>query len=506
MRLDYLSSPIYINTVVQVLPFSSLIKLNRKSATAVYQQLSGTIVNLIHDGILQPGAAIPSSREMASILGLHRKTIIAAYEELMAQDWIISVPRKGMRVAANLPELKPRSFKSPAKTAPFENKNPLLINKTNIIIPNRKNNYRFVINDGFPDARIAPFDALLRQYRFFLKRPASESYTMYGNIAGTNNFRNALAVFLSETRGLNINEDNVLVTRGAQMAIYLAASMLIKPGARVVVAEPNYGMANNIFEQFGARLVKVPVDTNGINVEEIEKLCKKNKPDMMYIIPHHHHPTTVTLSAARRMKLLSLIREYKIPVIEDDYDYDFHYARNPILPLASADHGGYVFYIGSVTKTLSASVRVGYLISTADFIQRTAAHKRLIDISGDVLLEESLAILFKNGEMQKHLKKSVKIYQQRRDSFCELLQAEFEGKLFFTKPTGGMSVWVEFLKKYPLKEIAAKAASLGLYMNDGSGYNTDKTDYNALRMGFASFNEKEMKAVIAILKKCLPPA
>jgi GntR family transcriptional regulator/MocR family aminotransferase len=195
--------------------------------------------------------------------------------------------------------------------------------------------------------------------------------------------------------------------------------MILKDGSAVVVGEPNYFMANMIFQQCGAKLVNVAVDDSGIDVDAIEKICKRKKPDMLYIIPHHHHPTTVTLSADRRMKLLQLIRAYKLPVIEDDYDYDFHYSSSPILPLASADHGGNVIYIGSLTKTLAPSIRVGYMVAPENFINETAQLRRLIDIRGDNLLEEALAVLFNNGTMQRHLKKSVKLYHQRRDILCK---------------------------------------------------------------------------------------
>ena len=224
---------------------------------------------------------------------------------------------------------------------------------------------------------------------------------------------------------------------------------------------------------------------------------------MLYIIPHHHHPTTATLSAGRRMKLLSVIREFKQSIIEDEYDYDFHYARSPILPLASAGHGGYIIYIGSITKTFASSIRIGYLVAPEDFVIQAAELKKMIDIRGDVLLEESLATLFNNGDMQRHLKKAVKIYHQRRDLFCHLLQNEFEGKLSFIKPSGGMSVWVKFDKRFDLKEVSLKAGAKGLFMADGSTYNTGKVNYNALRMGFASLNEKEIQGVIAILKKLI---
>ncbi len=488
-----------------MLPFQTLITINKSLPTPVYQQIANGIIGLIQAGTLKPGSFLPSSRILAEMLALHRKTIVAAYEELMAQDWVETISRKGIMVARNLPELKPRSFRAATPVSPYHGKVPVFYRRISAIKPvgNREKAYRFVVNDGFPDSRIAPVDMLFRQYRYFLQRPASDRQNMYGSPAGTLNFRTALARFLSGTRGLNIDISNLLITRGAQMAIYIAAALLVKPGALVIVGEPNYGTANSIFEHFGATLMKVPVDENGIDVDMIEKLCRKKRPDMLYIIPHHHHPTTVTLSAARRMKLLSLIREYKLPVIEDDYDYDFHYARSPILPLASADHGGYVIYIGSITKCFASAIRMGYLVGPEDFVNHAAQLKRMIDIRGDVLLEESLAILFNNGEMQKHLKKSLKIYQERRDLFCDLMGKVFSDKLSFTRPSGGMSVWVQFDKRYDLKTIAEKAASEGLFIGNGRFYNTGKINYNSLRMGFASLNEKEIQGVIGVLKKVI---
>ena len=488
-----------------MLPFQTLLSVNKDLSTPVYHQVANGIISLIQDGTIRPGTFLPPSRAMAEMLLLHRKTIVAAYEELTAQDWVETIPRKGIMVARNLPELKPRSFKATTQVSPYKEKTAVFYQQIKAIkrVGNKNKAYRFVINDGFPDSRIAPVDTLFRQYRYLLQRPSSDRQVMYGDPGGTLNLRIALTSFLSATRGLNIDASNLLITRGAQMAIYIAARMLVKPGSSVIVGEPNYGTANSIFEQCGAKLLKVPVDENGIDVDAIEKLCRKKKPDMLYIIPHHHHPTTVTLSAARRMKLLSLIREYKLPVIEDDYDYDFHYARSPILPLASADHGGYVIYIGSITKCFASAIRMGYLVASEEFVNNAAQLKRMIDIRGDVLLEESLAILFNNGDMQKHLKKSLKIYQQRRDLFCDLLENEFKGKLSFTKPSGGMSVWVQFDKRYELKQISEKASTQGLFMGDGSFYNTGKINYNALRMGFASLNEKEIQGAMGVLKKII---
>lgn len=486
-----------------MLPFKILIPVNKSLAMPVYQQIANKLISLIHEGVIRPGAPLPSTREMAAVLQVHRKTVIAAYEELAAQDWITTVLRKGVIVSKDLPEIKPRSFKAMARASSFSgNTN---FNFSGISIPatqmSKAGSHRIIINDGFPDARIAPVDLLLKEYQRLFQLPAVQRSIVYGELAGALHLRLALSKFLNETRGLNISENNMLITRGAQMAIYIAATLIIKPGTTVIVGEPNYGMANMLFEHLGAKLLRVPVDENGIDVDAIEKICKRKKPGLLYIIPHHHHPTTVTLSSQRRMQLLALIRQYNFPVIEDDYDYDFHYNSSPILPLASAEHNGNVIYIGSITKSFTSSFKVGYMVAPQNFIAETLKLRRLIDIRGDNLMEEALAVLFNNGDMQKHLKKSLKLYHQRRDLFCDLLNNSIGKSISFEKPPGGMALWVRFNKKNPLPSLSLQASAAGLFINDGSFYNSNNINYNGLRMGFASLNEKEMRDAVKILEK-----
>lgn len=306
-------------------------------------------------------------------------------------------------------------------------------------------------------------------------------------------------IFFADTRGLRINKENVLITRGAQMAIYLTAKLILKPGSAVLVGNPNYYLADLLFRETGATIQRVPVDENGMDVNWIAKYCEKKKPDLLYIIPHHHHPTTVTLSASRRLQLLELIRRYRFPVIEDDYDYDFHYNSSPILPLASADHSGFVIYIGSLTKALAPGFRVGYMIANPDFIFAAMQYRRILDIRGDQPLEDALATLFANGDMQRHLKKSVKLYRERRDIFCDLLDNHLRHKISFSLPTGGMAVWVRFSSAVDLIKMSKTAAAKGLYISDGRNYSFDGPRLNGLRMGFASLNEKEMKEAVKII-------
>jgi GntR family transcriptional regulator/MocR family aminotransferase len=490
--------------VVQVLPFRTLLFVDKNSSLAVYKQIANGMIQLIREGMLKPGSKIPPTRQMAVLLQLHRKTIIAAYDELVAQDWVTAMPRKGMMVSARLPEVKPRTFKANMNVDPYAAKTESFYRKIIEAQPNPnllERSYRLTINDGFPDARIAPIDSLLKQYRVFLKKSHMQGLFMSSDAAGAYSLRCEIASFLSKTRAIQIESSNVLITRGAQAAIFIAARMVLKPGSTVIVGAPNYLFANNVFKHMGAKLIKVNVDEHGIDVDAIEKICKKKRPDLLYIIPHHHHPTTVTLSAQRRMQLLDLIRAYQLPVIEDDYDYDFHYNKSPILPLASADHGGYVLYIGSVTKSFASAIRIGYLVGSAAFVQQAAGLREMIEIRGDVLMEEAMAVLYKNGDMQKHVHKAVKLYQERRDFFCNLLSNELGDMVHYQKPSGGMSVWVTFNEPYELPKIAAGVAKSGIRMNDGQLYNTENVNYNALRMGFASMNESEMVDVVSCIKK-----
>ena len=169
--------------------------------------------------------------------------------------------------------------------------------------------------------------------------------------------------------------------------------------------------------------------------------------------------------------------------------------------MASAEHNGNVIYIGSITKSFTSSFKVGYMVAPQNFIAETLKLRRLIDIRGDNLMEEALAILFNNGDMQKHLKKSLKLYHRRRDLFCDLLQDAIGKHITFEKAAGGMALWVRFNKKNLLPFLSQQASALGLFINDGSFYNSGGVNYNGLRMGFASLNEKEMEEAVRVLRK-----
>ncbi|SFW79999.1 aminotransferase-like domain-containing protein [Chitinophaga sancti] len=478
-----------------MLPFQTLIPLNKTLALPVYRQIANAITQHIKNGILKPETALPGTREMAEILDVHRKTVIAAYSELQIQGWILVTPRKGFFVAGNLPELKPREWKQDAAggygkqmSAPF-----------NVLTKDRQGGiyapdtpFRLSIDDGWPDTRLAPLDLLMREYRSLLKFKYKNPVTGVVT-AGAFSLREAMVDYLAETRGIKAGIPNLLITHGAQMAIYIAARLTIAPGSNVVAGTPGYFTASQVFQHLGANLLTVPVDDQGMDTDAVEAICKKHPISMLYVIPHHHHPTTVTLSPARRMHLLELSAQYNFAIIEDDYDYGFHYNSSPYLPLASGQHEGRVIYIGSFSKSLAASVRIGFLVGAEDFVQQGIYLRKLLDLKGNHLMEDALAILINNGDISRHLKKANRIYQSRLLHLTTLLDTHLQHTVEYTVPMGGMAIWTRF--KVPLKTLSANAAKQGLYISDGSNYMVE----NACRIGFASLSEAEMTEAVTIL-------
>jgi GntR family transcriptional regulator/MocR family aminotransferase len=488
-----------------MLPFKNLIKIEKNAVEAVFKQLARQIILLIQQGILLPGTDLPSTRLLASELSVHRKTVMAAFNELIAEDWIESRERIGYKVPELLPVIKPRTYSGHSNiqyTSPPE----FDFDGMGAIpdLPYIPKTFKVLIDDGFPEPSIVPIDAVSKEYRSLLTYTNLKKSTTSWNIEGSEDFRDSLTSFLNETRGLNIQPENLLVTRGAQSAIFIAASLIIKPGDKVIVSDPSYFMANAVFTQLGAELVYVPVDDSGVDVEAIETALAGNDIKLLYIIPHHHHPTTVTLSSKRRIRLLELIRQYKLPVIEDDYDYDFQYQESPYLPLASAVHDGNVIYIGSLTKVLGANFRLGYMVSSQHFLNSAIRFKSLFDLRSDALMEGTVSHLIQNGEFSRFINKANKLYALRCNFAADLITAKLADFLEFNKPQGGMALWLKFRPEFSLKEIISRASSSGLQLAGSAYYGANSKNINAIRFGFASVNENEMEFAVDLIRKiCL---
>lgn len=486
-------------------PFKNNIHLQRSANRNLYLQLCDQIIGFIKSGKLPPSTKLPGSRKLAEDLDIHRKTVIAAYEELISQGWIETIPARGTFVSSSLPIINPKKINRLVSQNHIKEKSgfpfltrPHLLRNTNKITSQKT----LRIDDGCPDHRLAPIDEIAKVYRNITKKSHYENLLTYGSIYGNSELRKTLVTYLNQTRGLHITIDNILITRGSQMGIYLASQLLLPPKNKIIVGNTNYMTADDTFKEAGGYIQQVPIDDEGIDTNAIEKLCEINQIAAVYVTSHHHHPTTVTLSAERRMHLLQLAQRYNFAIIEDDYDYDFHYSNAPILPLASNDNNGNVIYIGGFTKIIAPAMRIGYLIAPKDFIDEAASLRRIIDRQGDALLEQTLAQMISTSDVQRHCNKVLKIYKERRDLFCSLLEENLGDYFSFEAPKGGMAVWIKLCKTYDWDTICIQAQKLNLEINpDWRRYDNDNSRHNGIRMGFASLNKQEIHEAIHRLVK-----
>ncbi|TDO24660.1 MocR-like pyridoxine biosynthesis transcription factor PdxR [Pedobacter duraquae] len=483
---------------------SSSLDIDKNSAQPVYLQLASQLMALINSGTLQSGQQLPASRTLAAQLGIHRKTIIRAYDELIVQGWLESKPGSGTFVATQLPKINQRTLgdcsalgKDALKHAGFAFVTMPHLQRE-LTLPD--NGYH--LDDGLPDARIAPLQELSSAYRSQMALGNPYSRLGYGDPAGAANLRTALSSYLNETRGMQTTAANVLITRGTVMSMYLACTVLLKQGDLVAVTDLSWSGADVNFKQAGARMIRIPTDEAGIDINALEATCKKMPIRMLYITSHHHYPTTVSLRADRRIALLQLAHQYGFILFEDDYDYDFHYENKPLLPLASVDPSGMVIYSGSFSKIISPAFRVGYLVGPEDLIAELSLLRRIIDRQGDSILENAIAELLQNGIIQKHLRKSLRMYRERRNVFCELLNG-LQNYVDYKIPEGGMAIWAKFDPAIDLHDLSAKALKKGLYFSNGNIHAPGNPAFNCTRLGFASSTPDELEKSMMIMSNLL---
>ncbi len=471
-------------------PWPLIIVLDRGASTPIGQQIVHSLIEEVRRGRLKPGTPLPGSREMAESLEVNRKTIVIAYAELEAQGWLASEPRRGTFVAENLPLLDSGGAgRSEMPDQPAFRPTRALTGLA-VDLPPRD---MLAFDDGAPDIRHVPVDILARAYRDALRGTLQRRRLGYGDPRGSEMLRTSLASMLSAERGLVATADNLCLTRGSQMAIFVVAQTLVSAGDTVVVETLSYPPAREAFRRAGAEIATVGVDAQGLVVEDLERVCRRKRVRAVYVTPHHHFPTTVRMTPERRMALMLLAAQFGFAIVEDDYDHDFHFTHQPMLPLAAFDGGGCVIYIGSLSKLLSPSLRVGYVSAPKALIDRIAAEVVMVDRQGDPAMEAAIAEFIEAGELHRHTRKMMRLYAERRDRFAECLNQTFDGEIEVAVPDGGLAFWVRF-KGVDLDALLDKAHQRRVHFQSPRAFASDGAAVEALRLGFASLDVDELKS------------
>lgn len=479
------------------------VTIERDARTAVYLQIANALISEIQRGRLPTGSVLPGSRELADVLEVNRKTIVNAYEELIAQGWLMANGTKGTFVSVDLPTRPTAAEWAPlsSKRRPSGRQFPHLITAPDI--PAFSPHTALIsLDDGIPDTRLFPAASFARAYRTALMDAGRRGRLSYGDPRGSFRLREAISKMLNLERGLATTQDNICLTRGSQMAIYLTARIMIKRGDAMIVEDLTYPPAREAFLSAGAEIVRLRLDQNGADMDHLEEVCRHHRVRAIYLTPHHQFPTTLALRPDRRMRLLSLARRFGFAVIEDDYDHEFHFQHQPALPLASVDPSN-VLYIGSMSKLLAPSLRLGYLAGPEALVERAAAEIMLLDRQGDQATEHAAAELIDAGEVRRHARRALGIYADRRDRLSTMLAAELGGSIRFRVPDGGLAFWLTFQDEGQLDQLEERAQALGLQFLPSRIFSGLTDGPRGIRMGFAALDEIEMREAVHRLRAAL---
>jgi len=477
------------------------------SDSPIYLQLADSVADKVGRGLLSPGSPLPGTRTLAKSLGIHRNTVSAAYEELIAHGWAASSPSRGTFITGEIPlrrvrteELRPRTTVRGKETAKPALKQ--MASRPRLCEPIAAQLY--CCTDGASDVRLTPVCELSGAIRRAMKMQRN---LVGADARGTTRLRSCIAEMLRLSRGIAATKEEVITTRGRQMGLYLTAQATFSQGSVIAMEQPGNRMAAEAFRLCQAEVVGVPVDREGIIVSRLQELSTLRRIDAVYVTPQHQYPTTVSMSNRRRDALLQWARQNNAVILEDDNDHEFEYAGSPLLPLASKAPVGNIIHIGSFSRIFDSSVKLGYVRASREIIHRMGEIRALIDRQADPVLESAFVELIQDGQVRRHIRKVREIYSSRRDLFAALLKREFGDRLRVEVPTGGLALWLQPEPDVNTQHWAEAAQRNGILFQPTHEYYVDGTSHNnahGIRIGFASANENELARIATALRRSLP--
>jgi GntR family transcriptional regulator/MocR family aminotransferase len=413
----------------------------------------------IASGKLSPGDWLPPTRELAVTFGVHRHTVQLAVDVLVAEGLLETIERRGVRVAAaELPRPRAGSSRSAVRAFPGFRLAEMQGGRSGDGLPTVPTS-AIALHAGTPDPSLLPLAELRSAYAQVLREARAPAIARV-DPRGLEELRAEIVRYLRRARGLVV--DDVLITHGSQDAIALVAQVLVEPGDTVVVEDPGYPPAVNAFRALGADVVPIPVDTHGIRVELLEKTLVKRRARLLYLTPNHQFPTTATLSSPRRAQLLALTDRLGVPVLEDDYDHEYHYRGTPQAPLAAWSGAAHVLYVGTLSKLVAPGVRVGFAAGDARVLGAMARRRELSARGNDGITQAALAAWMREGGFERHVRRARRVYSARRDAALEALaRATAKVPCEHAPPDGGLAIWTQW-PRHDVVALARRALDRGV--------------------------------------------
>ena len=457
-------------------------------AGEIYRQLRASIL----EGRLRPGERLPPSRELALGLSVSRTTVCVGYDRLVSEGFVTSrvgagtfvnghcEPRRGgMRRLPGV--LRPRPFWDEVK------------------LPTgfwRPTEYDF--RSGISDARLFPYETWRRLMGREL-RASAVGHGEYADPAGHRGLREAIARHIGIARGVVASADDVVVTNGTQQAVDIVARVLLAPGDRVAVEDPGYGPPRRLFATLGARVAGVPVDAEGLIVDSIPRDTR-----LVYVTPSHQYPLGMSMSLARRMALLAWAERHDAAIIEDDYDSEFRFVGRPIEPLQTLDRAGRVIYVGSFSKTMLATLRIGFVVAPASVGHAIQAAKFLTDWHTALPTQAALARFIDGGWFARHVRRMREVYRARHERVVATLTTQFADDLEVVASSVGMHLCA-IARTATVDQMAAvvgRASAAGVECHPLSMFAAGAAPRSGLVLGYGAIATEDIDEGMRRLRSC----
>jgi GntR family transcriptional regulator/MocR family aminotransferase len=463
------------------------IVVDPKAPLTLHRQIYQEWRNGILTGRFHPGERAPSSRELAAILDVSRSTVTQAYEQLVAEGYLQSVHGSGTYVCRHIPDelLQARrtTADGPAACGAVRlSRYGLRLREDFNFPPAAPGTIRFSI--GRPDLDQFPFQIWRKLVARYLREVRPELFDYADQSAGYEPLRREVAAMLSRARAVRCTPEQVIIVNGSQQALDLCVRLLLEPGDVVAVEDPGYQGAHRIFSAYGASLRPARIDNEGISIRDLGQKCR-----VVYVTPSHQFPTGVSMSLARRLELIAWARRSGAVLIEDDYSSEYRYSGSPLPALQGLAAEVPVVYLGTFSKIMFPSLRIGYVVVPEPLVRLFARAKWLADRHTPSLEQAVLTDFIREGHLERHIRRMRRLYGRRREVLVDAIERHFAGSAQILGDAAGMHVLVRFEDSGVLKRAARNRVQA---MSARSCY-LDKRVDNELMLGFSGIGDRSLR-------------
>jgi GntR family transcriptional regulator/MocR family aminotransferase len=480
------------------------ILLDTSSAVPLHRQLYEGLRGAILAGRLSAGTRLPATRMLAHELGISRNTVLNAFEQLLAEGYVEGQTGSGTYVSHVLPDDLLHVLPTPPAQPLAPSNRRLsqrgsLLAATSVTAVDDQGPPR-AFRTGLPAFDTFPFDIWTRLVARHWKQPPPELLS-YGDPAGYHRLREVIAAYLGAARGVQCTTDRVIIVAGSQQGLDLAARVLLDPGDRVWIEDPGYVGARGALRSAGAELVPVPLDQEGLRVAVGIDTCANAR--MAYVTPSHQFPLGVTMSLSRRLALLDWARRADAWLLEDDYDSEYRYTGRPLPALQGLDGDGRTIYLGTFSKVLFPSLRLGYLVVPLDLVNAFVAAKALADRHPPSIEQAALADFIAEGHFARHIRRTRALYAGRQAALIAAAQHELAGLMELHPAAAGMHLVGWLPPGMADTDAASRAAAVGVDVSPLSAYALEPLERGGLLLGYAAADQNEIHRAVRRLGRAL---